>query len=88
MPGHAIDDGDAAYDAFFTDYFAWMRDNADVVRGFSYINTNWQAQSRWFCAPSANTCSQGYWGDTRLEANLSVLDRFFAELTEAPFSVP
>ncbi len=88
LPEHGFDDGDALYEAYFSDYFAWMRDNADVVRAFSYIDTNWQAQSRWACSPAATACTEGYWGDTRLEANHSVLDRFFAELTEPPFALP
>ncbi len=88
LAGHAFDDADSAYDAFFSDYLTWMSDNADVVRAFSYINTNWQAQSRWYCAPEAATCAQGYWGDTRLEASTTVLDRFFGELNKAPFVAP
>lgn len=88
LPGRVFDDADALYEAFFTDYFAWMRDNADVVRAFSYIDTHWQAQPRWSCAPQAASCPEGYWGDTRLEANTTVLDRFFTELGEPPFSLP
>lgn len=82
LSGRAFADGDAAFDAFFADSFGWLSDNADVVRAFSYINTNWQAQSRWACAPQAAACSEGYWGDTRLQAQPSVLDRFFEALAE------
>lgn len=86
LTGHTFANGSAAFAAYFSDYFGWMRDNADVVRAFSYIDTNWQSQSRWACAPESPACTEGYWGDTRLEANSDVLEAFFAELAEPPFS--
>ncbi|MEM7460888.1 MAG: hypothetical protein AAF331_15600, partial [Pseudomonadota bacterium] len=63
------------WDEWYAPLFAWMNDNTDVVRGFAYINVDWDSQPMWG-APYAN----GFWGDSRLQANPEIADRFNTEL--------
>ena len=85
LEGHRFEDGDAMFDAFFTDFFDWIRAQRDVVRAVAYINAHWQAQSGWACPPEADACPAGYWGDSRLHANPVVLERFGEALRAPPF---
>jgi beta-mannanase len=55
---------DAQISTWYQDYFAWI--NQNDVRVVTYINANWNAQSMW--ASGAN----GYWGDSRVEANTTI----------------
>ncbi|MCP8900969.1 family 31 carbohydrate-binding protein [Gilvimarinus xylanilyticus] len=71
----------AMWDAYFVDYFNWIEQNADQVRAFAYINTDWQSQGRWYCAPGASACASGYWGVTSLQADTVVLNNFAAEVS-------
>lgn len=86
LPGHKLD-GSGIWNAFFEDYFAWIEKNRHVVRIFSYINTNWQSQSRWACAPKSTACREGYWGDHRIQANAEVLARFKSKVQSEPYQV-
>ena len=61
---------------FFAEMFQWIDDNDDVVRSLAYINADWNSQPMW--CPS---CGNGYWGDTRIEANDYVENLWLAEVT-------
>ena len=74
--GHTFSSPQEAWNNFFSDYFQWIENNKDSVRVVAYINTVWQNQSRWFCEENANTCPAGYWGNTAIQANSSVLNLF------------
>jgi Family 31 carbohydrate binding protein len=74
--------GQAAWDAFFTDYFQWIYDNRDHLRAVAYINTDWQSQKRWYCAPNASGCEAGYWGITSIQANSQVMNNFKMEMAK------
>lgn len=74
--------GQAAWNAFFTDYFQWIYDNRDHLRAVAYINTDWQSQSRWYCAPGAASCAAGYWGITSVQANAQVMSNFKTEMAK------
>jgi hypothetical protein len=60
------------WDEWFRPTFAYIRDNQDIIRSVTYINTNWNSQDVWKCT-GPTTCGSGYWGDTRLEANPTIL---------------
>ncbi|GAA3221483.1 hypothetical protein GCM10010532_051820 [Dactylosporangium siamense] len=68
------------WDTWYAPYFRFIERNRDIVRGVAYINTNWSSQSMWNCQPGA--CANGYWGDSRVQANPTVLARFRAELSK------
>ncbi|MDO3383633.1 family 31 carbohydrate-binding protein [Gilvimarinus algae] len=76
----------AMWDAYFVDYFDWIEQNADQVRAFSYINTDWQSQGRWYCALGASACAAGYWGVTSLQADSLILDRFNNRVSQSLYA--
>jgi Ca-dependent carbohydrate-binding module xylan-binding len=55
---------DAQIATWYNDYFAWI--NQNDVRIVTYINANWNAQALW------SSGGQGYWGDSRVEANPAI----------------
>lgn len=54
---------------WYTNFFNWI--NRQDVKVVTYINANWNAQSMWG-APY----SQGYWGDSRVQANSVILSNW------------
>lgn len=65
------------WDAWFAPLFQYMNDNDDVIRALAYINVNWDAQSRW-----GEPHAEGYWGDSRLQANPEIARRFNLAITD------
>ena len=59
------------WEAWYAPLFALMDDNRDVVRALAYINCNWDAQAMW-----GPPYPSGYWGDSRLQANAALAERF------------
>ncbi|MEU0554720.1 hypothetical protein [Dactylosporangium sp. NPDC006015] len=68
------------WDTWYAPYFRFIERNRDIVRGVAYINTDWASQSMWNCQPGA--CANGYWGDSRIQANPLILRRFRAEIAK------
>ena len=87
---------DQIWREWYQPYFDFIARNRDVVRGVSYIDTNWSSQPQWQCTDAA--CPNGYWGDSRVEANPLILSRFREQVSRmqvatgpaaaAPFAVP
>ncbi|GAA1359462.1 RICIN domain-containing protein [Catellatospora chokoriensis] len=74
---------DAIWNTWYADFFGYIAANADVIRAVAYINTNWDAQPNWQCngAPAGQPgCANGYWGDSRIQADATIRSRFLAEL--------
>lgn len=65
------------WSAWYEPLFEYMNQNKDVIRGFAYINDNWDAQPRWG-APH----NEGYWGDSRLQVNPEIAERFNQAVSE------
>jgi hypothetical protein len=59
------------WDYWFAPLFAYMEDNRDVIDALAYINVDWDSQPMWG-PPYEN----GFWGDTRLETNPVIAERF------------
>jgi hypothetical protein len=74
------------WNEWFRPTFRYISENRDVIRSFTYINTNWNTQDVWKCT-SPTACNSGYWGDSRLEANATILARAKRELRR-PLYVP
>ncbi|MFD4025525.1 endo-1,3-beta-xylanase [Streptomyces sp. NPDC058576] len=76
--------GQAIWDGWHAGYFEWVDRNKDVIRSAAYINTNWDAQTQWQCQPGAQAggpgCANGNWGDSRVQADPTVLSNFLAEI--------
>ncbi|MET9874694.1 endo-1,3-beta-xylanase [Actinacidiphila glaucinigra] len=75
---------DTVWNEWYRPWFAWITANRDVIRAAAYINTDWDGQTQWQCADGAAAggpgCSNGYWGDARIQADATIRDRFLAEL--------
>lgn len=71
---------------WFTEFFGYAHANRDIIRAVSYINTDWDSQSMWQC--TAERCPNGYWGDSRLQANPEILARVKAELHDSMWAAP
>lgn len=63
------------WDEWYTPYFNFIHKNADVIRAVAYINTHWDAQPMW-----GSPYSNGYWGDSRVQANATLRQRWLTEL--------
>ena len=64
---------DEIWDHWFGPLFELMDDNDDVIRALAYINANWDTQGMW-----GPPYASGFWGDSRLEVNKPIADRFSA----------
>ncbi|WP_242442076.1 glycoside hydrolase family 26 protein [Streptomyces sp. CB02460] len=82
--------GQAIWDGWHAGYFDWVNTNKDVIRAAAYINTNWDSQTQWQCSPGAQAggpgCANGNWGDSRVQANATVLNNFVAEIKKPLWS--
>ena len=67
------------WDEWFAPYFAFIHNNADVIRAVAYINVDWHSQAMW--GPDGGN---GYWGDTRVQVNPTIREKWLAEIT-TPF---
>src|SRR5262249_29143213 len=77
---------DEIWDQWFAEFFDYIRDNRDVIRAVSYINTDWDSQGNWQC--NQQRCPNGYWADSRLQANAEILARVKAELRKPMWAPP
>ncbi len=57
--------------------FNFVESNINTIRAVAYINANWDAQSQWNGPPY----SGGFWGDTRIEENSTLMTNWVNELT-------
>lgn len=73
--GHdsADGDGEAIWESWFEQFFAFIHANEDVIRALAYINVDWDPQPMWR--------GQG-WGDSRVQANPIILERWLAEMED------
>ena len=68
---------EAIWQEWYAPFFAFIYENDDVIRAVAYINTNWDSQPMW-AAPYSN----GYWGDSRVQANDFILDQWLHEVNK------
>ncbi|MES2825219.1 MAG: RICIN domain-containing protein [Pseudomonadota bacterium] len=59
---------------WYVNYFGFMKKYAANLKAVTYINANWNAQPRW---ASGN---EGYWGDSRVQANATLKANWLNEL--------
>ena len=65
------------WEEWYVPFFTYIDDNRDIIRVVAYINTYWDSQPMWG-PPYPN----GYWGDSRVQANTLILERWQAELAQ------
>ncbi|CAM2064273.1 PKD domain-containing protein [Sulfidibacter corallicola] len=66
------------WNAWFVPLFDYIHDNRDVIKAVSYINADWDSQGSW-----GPPYPEGYWGDTRVEANSVILNNWIDELSDS-----
>ncbi|WP_328473277.1 carbohydrate-binding protein [Actinoplanes sp. NBC_00393] len=75
--------------SWYDQFFAYINRNTDVLRGVSYINSDWEAISQFSCPPGASAgapnCTDGYWGNSRIQDNATILANFKRELQNSIF---
>ncbi len=71
-----VQDGPALWEQWFTPFINHVRNNNDVVKAVAYINTRWTDQPMWN--------NQG-WGDTRIQVNDYIREKWVAELQSGFF---
>ena len=84
--GHRYDGGGNAveylgdqgiWNQFFVDQLLpFINGNSDVIRAVAWINANWREQEQWRC------CSNGFWGDTRIEETQVIRNNWINEITD------
>jgi hypothetical protein len=62
---------------WFVPYLQLIHANADVIRAVAYIDADWNAQPMW--GPASNY-TQGYWGDSRVQGNTTILANWLNEV--------
>ena len=74
---------------WYDQYFRYIAANADVLRAVSYINSDWEAIKQFSCPPGATAgapnCTDGYWGNSRIQDNPNILANFKRELQNSIF---
>lgn len=77
----------AIWDAWYAPFFDFIYDNSDVIRAVAYINTYWETQGMWACEPGVpagqNGCNGGNWGDSRVQANALIKQRWLQEVNNS-----
>ncbi len=68
------------WNEWFAPFFDYIHANSDVIRAVAYINANWEQQALW-----SSPYRQGYWGDSRIEVNEQIRQRWLAEITDSSF---
>ncbi len=72
------------WEGWFEGYFAFLEKYKHDVRATSYINMQWDAYDGWRCIPGQtlgpSNCGSGYWGDSRVQAQPYILERWLIEL--------
>ena len=77
--------GQGIWDEFFEgQLLPFVKNNSDVIRQVAYINANWRVQDLWRCQ-SATNCPNGFWGDTRIEANDVIASNWANEISDSSF---
>ena len=63
------------WNEWYAPFFSFIHENSDVIRAVAYINCDWNEQDMW--RPGG---TNGYWGDTRVQANDDIKARWLAEI--------
>jgi hypothetical protein len=68
---------DQIWNEWFVPYFNFIYGNSDVIRVVTYINCNWNSQAKW-----GPPYPEGYWGDSRIQQNSVITQKWNAELAK------
>ena len=62
------------WDQWYEGYFEFLEEHRHSIRAVAYINAHWNSMSGWACLPGS--CVQGYWGDSRVQAQDAILQKW------------
>ncbi len=81
-PGTWIENmsGQEAWNQWFVPFLDYIHKNSDAIRAVVYINANWNTQGKW-----GHPYPEGYWGDTRIEANPKIKELWRNETEKGNF---
>ena len=68
---------EAIWAEWYEPFFDFIYANEDVIKAVTYINANWDGQALW-----NSPYEQGYWGDTRIQVNEYIQQRWLEEITK------
>lgn len=71
---------DGIWQDWFAPFFKYIHANADTIRAVAYINADWDTQRMW-----AKPYHQGYWGDSRIQSNAVIRQKWLDEVTDESF---
>ncbi len=72
---------------WYQNFFDFILANKDQIRAVSYINSNWEAIKQFNCQGAAGSpsCTDGYWGNSALQANTTIKNYVKTRLADACF---
>ncbi|MBU2987676.1 hypothetical protein KO528_20085 [Saccharophagus degradans] len=69
---------------WYAPFFEFIYSNSDVIRAVAYINAHWETQGMWECNPGVAAgqegCNSGNWGDSRVQANPLIKQRWLEQV--------
>lgn len=72
------------WDRWYRVFFDYVYANLDVIKAVAYINSDWNLNPMWQCLPGVlggqTGCRDGYWGDSRVNANSYIMAKWIEEL--------
>ena len=66
---------DTIWDEWYQPYFDFINDENNNVKAITYINADWDSQTRWNPNDGIGN-PEGYWGDSRVQANEAIKQRW------------
>ncbi|NQZ89882.1 MAG: hypothetical protein HRT54_20120 [Colwellia sp.] len=66
---------EAIWDEWYQPYFDFINDENNNVKAITYINADWDSQTRWNPNDGIGN-PEGYWGDSRVQANEIIKQRW------------
>lgn len=66
---------EAIWSEWFAPFFAFVHAHRDAIGAVAYIDCDWASQPMW-----SSSGGNGYWGDTRVEANAQIRARWREEI--------
>ena len=71
--------GETIWQNWFVPFFKTINNNADVIKGFSYINSNWKSQPMWVTNATFNKV------DSRLHVNKFISKKWREEIAKTKY---
>ena len=72
------------WNKWYSPVFQFIENNKDVIKALAYINTHWESQPLWRCDEDKRAgdpeCPQGFWGDSRVQANTEIQQQWLNEI--------